>query len=118
MRRFSRRTARLLKCWSGGHFHSRVVMPRVQTVSSVVAAPGRCGRNERLQKRILNLEIRFHKLQDHIGFVADANPPITEDVKVLARTPGSKIAAIKLYRQQTGAGLKEAKDAVERIERS
>jgi ribosomal protein L7/L12 len=74
--------------------------------------------NVRLKKRILNLEIRFHKLQDHIGFVADANPPITEDVKVLARTPGSKIAAIKLYRQQTGAGLKEAKDAVERMERS
>lgn len=74
--------------------------------------------NERLQKRVLDLEIRFHKLQDHIGFVANANPPVTDDVKVLARTPGSKIAAIKLYRQQTGAGLKEAKDAVERMERS
>jgi hypothetical protein len=73
--------------------------------------------NERLQKRVLDLEIRLHKLQDHIGFVADTSPPITDDVKVLARTPGSKIAAIKLYRQQTGAGLKEAKDAVERMER-
>jgi ribosomal protein L7/L12 len=38
-----------------------------------------------------------------------------DDVKVLARTPGSKIAAIKLYREQTGASLKEAKDAVERM---
>jgi ribosomal protein L7/L12 len=77
--------------------------------------------NGRLQKRVLDLEIRLHKLQDHIGFVADANPPITDDVKVLARTPGSKIAAIKLYRQQTGAGLKgakDAKDAVEQMERS
>ena len=74
--------------------------------------------NGRLQKRVLDLEIRLHKLQDHIGFVADANPPITDDVKVLARTPGSKIAAIKLYRQQTGAGLKGAKDAVEQMERS
>ncbi len=74
--------------------------------------------NERLQKRVLDLEIRFHKLQDHIGFVVDSKPPITDDVKVLARTPGSKIAAIKLYRQQTGAGLKEAKEAVERMERS
>jgi ribosomal protein L7/L12 len=50
--------------------------------------------------------------------VADPNPPITDDVKILARTPGSKVAAIKAYRQQTGAGLKEAKDAVERMERS
>ena len=73
--------------------------------------------NERLQKRVLDLEIRLQKVQDHIGFVADANPAITDDVKVLARTPGSKIAAIKLYRQQTGAGLKEAKDAVERMAR-
>jgi hypothetical protein len=74
--------------------------------------------NQQLQKRVLDLEIRLHKLQNHIGFVADPNPPITDDVKVLARTPGSKIAAIKLYRQQTGAGLKDAKNAVERIERS
>jgi ribosomal protein L7/L12 len=31
---------------------------------------------------------------------------------------GRKIEAIKLYREQTGVGLKEAKDAVEQIERS
>jgi large subunit ribosomal protein L7/L12 len=30
---------------------------------------------------------------------------------------GRKIEAIKLYREQTGLGLKEAKDAVEQIER-
>jgi ribosomal protein L7/L12 len=30
---------------------------------------------------------------------------------------GQKIEAIKLYREQPGAGLKEAKDAVEAIER-
>ncbi len=29
---------------------------------------------------------------------------------------GRKIEAIKLYRQQTGMGLKESKDAVERLE--
>jgi len=74
--------------------------------------------NEQLQKRVLDLEIRLHKLQNHIGFVADLSPVITDEVKVLARTPGSKIAAIKLYRQQTGAGLKEAKAAIEQMERS
>jgi len=73
--------------------------------------------NAQLRKRVLDLEIRLHKLQEHIGFVADTQPPVTDDVHVLARTPGSKIAAIKLYRQQTGAGLKEAKDAVERMQR-
>jgi len=31
--------------------------------------------DERLQKRVLDLEIRLHKLQDHIGFVADSIRP-------------------------------------------
>jgi large subunit ribosomal protein L7/L12 len=34
---------------------------------------------------------------------------------LLAR--GKKIEAIKVYREETGVGLKEAKDAVERFER-
>ncbi len=30
-------------------------------------------------------------------------------------TPGKKIEAIKLYRQMTGYGLKESKDAIDRV---
>ncbi len=37
-----------------------------------------------------------------------------DDLLALARE-GRKIEAIKLYREQTGAGLKEAKDAIERL---
>jgi ribosomal protein L7/L12 len=40
---------------------------------------------------------------------------ITDEVRMLARTPGAKIAAIRAYREQTGAGLREAKEAVERL---
>ena len=69
----------------------------------------------RMEKRLRDLEVRFEKLLRHVDFVADPNPPITDDVRVLARTPGAKIAAIKAYRQQTGAGLKEAKEAVEKL---
>jgi ribosomal protein L7/L12 len=69
----------------------------------------------RTEKRLRDLEVRFEKLLLHVGFVADPNPPITDEVKVLARTPGAKIAAIRAYRQQIGAGLKEAKEAVERM---
>jgi hypothetical protein len=29
--------------------------------------------NEQLQKRVLDLDIRLHKLQEHLGFVADAS---------------------------------------------
>ena len=74
------------------------------------------GRSQtRIEKRLRDLEVRFEKLLLHIGFVADPSPPITDEVRVLARTPGAKIAAIRAYRQQTGAGLKEAKEAVEKL---
>jgi large subunit ribosomal protein L7/L12 len=44
--------------------------------------------------------------------------PQSLDGRVLAlMTDGRKIEAIKLYRDITGAGLKEAKDAVEALER-
>jgi len=38
---------------------------------------------------------------------------LSEEVKALADDPARKIEAIKLHREQTGLGLKEAKDAVE-----
>jgi ribosomal protein L7/L12 len=69
----------------------------------------------RLKQRVDILEVRLEKLLLHVGFDADPNPPATDDVAVLARTPGAKIAAIKAYRRQTGAGLRESKAAVERF---
>ena len=42
-----------------------------------------------------------------------ASPPPSERVKELARDPARKIEAIKAYRAETGAGLAEAKEAVE-----
>ncbi len=38
---------------------------------------------------------------------------LSPEVKTLADDPTQKIAAIKLHREQTGLGLKEAKDAVD-----
>src|SRR5258707_1734151 len=46
--------------------------------------------------------------------------PIDDDLEVRVRSlmdEGQKIEAIKLYRERTGAGLKESKDAVEAIGR-
>ena len=39
--------------------------------------------------------------------------PLSDHVKQLASDPARKIEAIKAYRQETGAGLAEAKAAVE-----
>ncbi|TDE94816.1 hypothetical protein EXU48_08445 [Occultella glacieicola] len=48
------------------------------------------------------------------GWVAEGGPS-SRVADLLAR--GKKIEAIKAYREETGAGLKEAKDAVDRFER-
>ena len=40
--------------------------------------------------------------------------PLSERVKELAADPQRKIEAIKVYREETGAGLKDAKDAIEK----
>nr|WP_240939860.1 ribosomal protein L7/L12 [Planosporangium flavigriseum] len=52
---------------------------------------------------------------DHLG-VVDKQPELPEVVRELEA--GRKIQAIKAYRDATGAGLKEAKDAVEALARS
>ena len=52
--------------------------------------------------------------QANIKFDPYANVPL--DI-VQALRDGKKIDAIKLYRQSTGVGLKEAKDFVEEVER-
>lgn len=43
-----------------------------------------------------------------------ASPQFVNDLIAAMNKPGQKIAAIKAYRQLTGMGLKESKDAVER----
>ncbi len=44
-------------------------------------------------------------------------PPLSEGVREIARDPSRKIEAIKVYREETGCGLAEAKAAVEAFQR-
>jgi hypothetical protein len=63
----------------------------------------------RVEKK-LDLLLKHLRLE----YVDEAPPcPLSPQVQELARHPGQKIQAIKLHREQTGAGLKEAKEAVE-----
>jgi hypothetical protein len=57
--------------------------------------------------RKLNLILR----QMNISF--DEFAVLSDRVKELAREPSRKIEAIKVYRDETGAGLAEAKDTIE-----
>jgi hypothetical protein len=66
--------------------------------------------------RLRRLEAKVDLILKHLGieYKDPATPGgLSEAVKALADDPAKKIAAIKLHREQTGVGLKEAKDAVE-----
>jgi ribosomal protein L7/L12 len=63
--------------------------------------------------RLGRIERKLNALMRHAGIDPAQGLPLSEHVKDLARDPGRKIQAIKAYREETGVGLKEAKDAVE-----
>jgi ribosomal protein L7/L12 len=72
-------------------------------------------------ERLRKLETQIAYLYRHLGLdPADAVPAagggIDADVVQLINS-GNKIQAIKLYRERTGLGLAEAKDAIEAFER-
>jgi hypothetical protein len=66
--------------------------------------------------RLRRVEAKLDLLLKHLGLeytVPETPGGLSPEVKALAEDPRRKIAAIKLHREQTGLGLKEAKDAVE-----
>lgn len=62
-------------------------------------------------ERKLDLIMQHLEIRDY----APAEPDAFGEVRAHLRA-GKKIQAIKIYRELTGTGLKEAKDAVERME--
>ncbi|MFN7020177.1 MAG: hypothetical protein ACK4WH_02460 [Phycisphaerales bacterium] len=64
----------------------------------------------RLESRLARIERKLDLLLSHLGIAEPA--PDHADIRELARS-GRKIEAIKLYRERTGAGLAEAKAAVD-----
>jgi hypothetical protein len=72
------------------------------------------------EERIRRLEEQVDHLYRHLGLSAPGlgTPPggLDADIQQLVNS-GKKINAIKLYRERTGVGLAEAKDAIEAFER-
>lgn len=73
-----------------------------------------------LERRVSSLEHLVQQLAQRSGVSAaevdallSADPGLTDQVKDLARS-GRTIEAIKEHRRASGAGLKEAKEAVDR----
>lgn len=63
-------------------------------------------------RRAARVEQKLDLILDHLGLTAPE--PWRDEVTRLLRA-GKKIEAIKTYREATGAGLKESKEAVERL---
>jgi ribosomal protein L7/L12 len=68
----------------------------------------------RTETRLANVERKIELIMGHFG-IEDPEPSLPEVIACLEQ--GKKIHAVRAYRDGTGAGLKEAKDAVERIAR-
>jgi hypothetical protein len=69
----------------------------------------------RLERQLDWLHQKVDALMKHQGVEVPPPPPsgLSSEVERLASAPDGKIAAIKLYREQTGAGLAEAKAKIE-----
>jgi len=63
--------------------------------------------------RLRSIERKLSALLTHHGVDPMPGQPLSDRVKQLASDPARKIEAIKAYREETGAGLAEAKEAVE-----
>lgn len=71
-----------------------------------------------LKARIAELEDRLKFLYRHLNieFLENNSDPISSPQIQAALREGNKIAAIKIYREMTGVGLAEAKQAIDRAE--
>ncbi|MFC3540306.1 ribosomal protein L7/L12 [Couchioplanes caeruleus subsp. azureus] len=90
-----------------------VMLPFMLVV--LLVAGGRRATADAQAHRLAAVERRLGLIMDHLG-VREPEPEAPGPVlqELLA---GNKIQAIKEYRKATGAGLKEAKDAVELLAR-
>jgi len=70
-----------------------------------------------LKQRVIKLERQITYLMKHLrlNYCEKPEEAIYPEILELIRK-GKKIRAIKLYREETGVGLKEAKEYVESLE--
>ncbi|MFS4109963.1 ribosomal protein L7/L12, partial [Streptomyces sp. PD-S100-1] len=81
-------------------------------LGSVAGLAGNGGRLTRADRRLARIEHKLDLILDHLDLREE--DPRLDEVAGLARA-GRTIEAIKTYREITGAGLKEAKEAVDRM---
>jgi ribosomal protein L7/L12 len=88
----------------------------IAVVLALVAVTASASRREtdRQMRRLALVERKLDAVLDHLG--VDVPEPHLERVEALL-AQGKTIHAIKAYREATGADLREAKEAVDRLTR-
>jgi ribosomal protein L7/L12 len=66
-------------------------------------------------RRIEEVERKLNLVLTHLGIDPTAQVAASSHVMSLAADPRKRIEAIKAYREQTGAGLKEAVAVIDKI---
>ena len=66
-----------------------------------------------IRRDVARLDRKMNLILQQMNISFDEYVGISDRVKELARDPSRKIEAIKVYREETGAGLADAKKAVE-----
>jgi hypothetical protein len=83
----------------------------IATIGSIAAAVGAWFQERRsTAAQIAALQRKLDSIMDHLGVPAPEMPEVVRHVE-----NGSMIEAVVAYRKQTGAGLLEAKQAVDRM---
>jgi ribosomal protein L7/L12 len=83
----------------------------IATIGSVAAAAGAWFQERRSSAaQMATLHRKLDSIMDHLGIPAPELPEVIRHVD-----NGRKVEAIRAYRQETGASLVEAKQAVDRI---
>lgn len=73
---------------------------------------------QEINTRCRKIELQFASLLMQIGVAVPKFPLPSAEVSALIAQPQQHVDAIKLYRQQTGLGLKEAAEAIEYFART
>jgi len=92
-----------------------LMVPGVAVILVLVAVTSSAGRRETERRQIRRLALVERKLDavlEHLG--VEVPEPHIEQVEALL-VQGKAIQAIKAYREATGANLREAKEAVDRL---
>lgn len=66
-----------------------------------------------IRRDVARLDRKLNRLLEQMNIPYDEFAGLSDRVKEMARDPSCKIEAIKVYREETGAGLVEAKETVE-----